>query len=248
MQYQHPYQCDICFQPYSPFTTMRVLPVTPIITLSGTATPIHVRTPGAKISVCLHCLQSYSNLEPWTDLADLPDPPESFAMPDSPAPSESLDVPESLTIPGSLDPPGSPESLNTPDPPSLSPSPPVHEADTQLTEREVLLILSSPGDGDFYKHKNKHKQFPSRATMGRVRSSFHQRGIPVRSVSSASSVTFSRCHKIRSPPLRGAHLITNSAISTVLPFLLRTKVARWKDCDALRCMNVAPPCTSVFSS
>ena len=60
-------QCDICFQPYSPFYTIRILPVTPVISLSGTATPIHARIPGARKIICHHCHQSYSNIEPWTE-------------------------------------------------------------------------------------------------------------------------------------------------------------------------------------
>jgi hypothetical protein len=86
------HQCDICFQPYSPFFIMRILPVTPIIALSGTATPIHVRTPGATISVCRYCLQAYSNLEPCIDPANTPSSP---ALPDASEALETTDSPAS---------------------------------------------------------------------------------------------------------------------------------------------------------
>jgi hypothetical protein len=67
---QQPQKCDICFQPVGPFYTVRILPATPIITLSGTATPIHARIPGTQKIVCHTCRHSYSNIEPWTELDD----------------------------------------------------------------------------------------------------------------------------------------------------------------------------------
>jgi hypothetical protein len=144
MQHPQPNQCDICFQPYGPFSTMRVLPVTPIITLSGTATPTHVRTPGEKISICRYCLQCYSNLEPWTDPADSADTldiPNVLAIPDSLATSgtpDSLEAPGFLAIADTSD---SPEILDTP---SHSPSLPVHEPDPRLSNAQPFPTLSSP--------------------------------------------------------------------------------------------------------
>jgi hypothetical protein len=67
MANNQPQQCDICFQSYGTFSTVCILPVTPIISLSGTATPIHVRIPDTRKIICHHCRQSYSNLEPWTE-------------------------------------------------------------------------------------------------------------------------------------------------------------------------------------
>ncbi len=72
MLHNQPQQCDICFQSFGPFSIVRILPVTPVITLSGTATPIHARTPGAKKCICHHCRQSYSNIEPWTESDETP--------------------------------------------------------------------------------------------------------------------------------------------------------------------------------
>ncbi len=88
-----PQQCDICFQPYGPFFTIRILPVTPVISLSGTATPIHVRIPGARKIICHHCRQSYSNIEPWTEpeISPFATPPQEETadpLPASTAPTE----------------------------------------------------------------------------------------------------------------------------------------------------------------
>jgi hypothetical protein len=130
MSDQFPHQCDICFQPYSPFSTMRVLPVTPIIALSGTATPTHVRIPDAKISVCRYCLQSFSNLEPWTDTISSPDLSDSYDHLETPNSLEHPDSPASLADsdpPEHLDASVSPDAPNTPSP---SPSQFTPKADT----------------------------------------------------------------------------------------------------------------------
>jgi hypothetical protein len=49
-QHSHSYQCDICFQPSTPFSFMRVLPVTGIATLD-IITHRHVHTSGAIIAI-----------------------------------------------------------------------------------------------------------------------------------------------------------------------------------------------------
>lgn len=72
MLHNQPQQCDICFQSLGPFSIVRILPVTPVVSLSGTATPIHARTPDAKKCICHHCRQSYSNIEPWTKSDETP--------------------------------------------------------------------------------------------------------------------------------------------------------------------------------
>jgi hypothetical protein len=201
MQYQQPYQCDICFQAYSPFSIMRVLPVTPITTLSGTATPIHVRTAGAKISVCRYCCQAYSNLEPCIDSDS------SLAIPGS---SDPLEAPHSPYIP---------DSLETPDAPSLSPSQPVHESDTRLVEIEPLpshaltketdiqlpfpdqLFTTLPSPIPTSTLPSLHPGTLLSASRLSVPYSFYLRASPVSFATSVSTVTFPLCYgSSRSPP------------------------------------------------
>jgi hypothetical protein len=78
MPNNQPVQCDICFQSFGPFFAMRILPLSPTTTLSGTAIPIHARIPGARKIICHYCRSSYSNIELWTE-------PEEALSPVSPA-------------------------------------------------------------------------------------------------------------------------------------------------------------------
>ena len=173
------HQCDICFQPSSPFSIMRILPVTPIIALSGTATPTHVRTPGATISVCRHCLQAYSNLEPCTDPASSPALPDASASLETPNLSNSQELPASsasLQTSNALEIPDSPASLDTPD----APSQPISESGTHLAVSEPL----SPNFLSLHDTVIKHR-------------------IPVSFASFVRMISFSISHeiRIRSPPL-----------------------------------------------
>jgi hypothetical protein len=78
-------QCDFCFYAFSPFYEVRILPITPIATLSGAATPPHATIPGARKIVCHHCRYSHYNIEPWTE----PEEPSSSLL----VPPEAADQP-----------------------------------------------------------------------------------------------------------------------------------------------------------
>src|SRR6476660_10241416 len=72
-----PQQCDFCFQSFGPFFDVRILPITPVISLSGAATPIHARIPGTRKSICHGCRLAYWNIEPWTEPEALLSTPSS---------------------------------------------------------------------------------------------------------------------------------------------------------------------------
>jgi hypothetical protein len=227
MQNQQPHQCDICFQSYGPFSFVRILPVTPIITLSGTATPIHVRTPGARISICHYCRQSYSNIEPCNESPDPDEPAESDEIIDI------LEASETSETPVTPDRPEASEYLNTPEAPSL----PIHESDIQLVAAEPLIaslvepqvavepLIASLVEPQKNDSRNSQSVEPAARPALRLLSpeppclalslvpttllpscyiapyTLHQRASPVRIVSFVTSATFSICNRIRSPPL-----------------------------------------------
>ncbi len=89
-----PMQCNFCFHSFGPFYEVRILPITPVTTLSGAATPIHARIPGARKIVCHHCRYSHYNIEPWTE----PDK-VTPSSPADPAPEPANQNPELLTHP-----------------------------------------------------------------------------------------------------------------------------------------------------
>jgi hypothetical protein len=170
MQSQPSYQCDICFQPYAPFTMMRVLPVTPIITLSGTATPMHVRIPGAILSVCRYCRASFSNLEPYTDPVAANDTPEA------------PDVPDNLVHPASPVLPDASVAFVAPEALSLTSSQPIPEVDPRLRARPSLFIPSL--------RLGLCQPLPFRVPARSVRSTSHHHATPGRRVISATFATF----------------------------------------------------------
>src|SRR6266700_3564750 len=72
MSNNQPMQCNFCFYSFGPFYEVRILPITAIASLSGTATPPHASIPGTKQIVCHHCRYSHYNIEPWTEPDDAP--------------------------------------------------------------------------------------------------------------------------------------------------------------------------------
>jgi hypothetical protein len=93
MSNNQPMQCSFCFYSLGPFYEIRILPITPIASLSGAATPPHASISGTKQIVCHHCRYSHYNIEPWTEPDDAPsltleeptDQPTAEELPDTPA-------------------------------------------------------------------------------------------------------------------------------------------------------------------
>jgi hypothetical protein len=195
MSTQHPYQCDICFQPYAPFSFMRVLPVTPIITL-----PPHVTRR------CSSLGWSFTTLPPrvatrggwewWWGPCACRAPHSPQAAPHHHAQYNNK-LPSSTAFP----------ALHSPHP---GPILPINHLSVPFPLRQHISPISSRAPQIF-------AQSAAEACSGNLSRSGVQKSVvhPVSSASFVSSATFSLCNGIRSPPLAAVTPPSQPALQTL---------------------------------